>query len=89
VNFEWIRTTLPAGCDAGTFPAYAPGSHEFVVVEHGTLHLGIGDAVYDLTAGDSVYFPADTRHAYANRTGEPCTYYVAALIMRPRTARPG
>ena len=29
VNFEWIRTTLPPRCDAGRFPAYAPGSHEF------------------------------------------------------------
>ena len=39
VNFEWIRTTLPAGCDAGWYPACAPGSHEFVVVNSGTLRL--------------------------------------------------
>lgn len=84
VNFEWIRTTLPARCDAGTFPAYAPGSHEFVAVESGTLHLGVGDAEYALTAGDSLYFPADARHSYANRGAEPCVYHVAALIMRPR-----
>jgi hypothetical protein len=25
VNFEWIRSTLPPGCDAGEFPAYACG----------------------------------------------------------------
>lgn len=84
VNFEWIRTTLPARCDAGTFPAYAPGSHEFVAVESGTLHLGVGDTEYALTAGDSLYFPADARHSYANRGAEPCVYHVAALIMRPR-----
>src|SRR4030088_3134155 len=29
VNFEWIRSTLPPGCDAGQFPAYAAGSHEY------------------------------------------------------------
>jgi transcriptional regulator with XRE-family HTH domain len=88
VNFEWIRTTLPAHCDAGSFPAYAPGSHEFVAVESGTLHLGVGEAEYDLSTGDSLYFPADATHSYANRTGKPCVYHVAALVMRSRTARP-
>jgi transcriptional regulator with XRE-family HTH domain len=84
VNFEWIRTTLPPRCDAGTFPAYAQGSHEFVAVESGALCLGVGDTRYVLTAGDSVYFPADTPHSYANRGEDPCVYHVAALIMRPR-----
>jgi transcriptional regulator with XRE-family HTH domain len=88
VNFEWVRTTLPPGCDAGEYPAYAPGSHEFVVVESGTLRLTVADRVVDLAAGDSVYFAAHVAHAYANPGGEPCAYYVAALIMRPRTARP-
>ena len=86
VNFEWIRTTLPAGCDAGAFPAYAPGSHEFVAVESGELCLGVGETEYVLAAGDSVYFPADVGHSYANRAGNPCVYHVAALIMRPRSA---
>ncbi|MDR7383292.1 quercetin dioxygenase-like cupin family protein [Promicromonospora iranensis] len=84
VNLEWIRTTLPAGCDAGEFPAYAPGSHEFVVVESGTLRLGLDGQVTDLLAGDSLYFAADVAHAYANPGSEPCSYSVVALIMRPR-----
>jgi XRE family transcriptional regulator, regulator of sulfur utilization len=84
VNFEWLRTTLPPHTDAGAFPAYAPGSHEFVVVHKGTLHLTVGDTTYELGNGDSLYFPADAVHAYANRAGVECEYYVAALIMRPR-----
>lgn len=84
VNFEWIRSTLPPGCDAGQFPAYAPGSHEFVVVASGTLRLTIGDTPLALAAGDSAYFAADVTHAYANPGATACTYYVAALIMRPR-----
>ena len=84
VNFEWIRSTLPPGCDAGQFPAYAAGSHEYVAVESGTLRLTVGDQVFDLRAGDSLYFAADVSHGYANSTTEPCTYHVAALIMRPR-----
>jgi transcriptional regulator with XRE-family HTH domain len=84
VNFEWIRTTLPPGCDAGEFPAYAAGSHEYVLVQSGTLRLAIGGDAYALEAGDSLYFAADATHAYANPAAVPCTYYVAALIMRPR-----
>jgi XRE family transcriptional regulator, regulator of sulfur utilization len=85
VNFEWIRSTLPPGCDAGTFPAYAPGSHEFVAVQSGTLALTIGERELSLSAGDSVYFAADAPHGYANRGQTRCIYHVAALIMRPRT----
>jgi transcriptional regulator with XRE-family HTH domain len=84
LNFEWIRSTLPPGCDAGQFPAYAPGSHEFVVVQSGTLRLTIGDTPLVLAAGDSAYFAADVTHAYANTGATDCIYHVAALIMRPR-----
>ncbi len=84
VNFEWIRTTLPAGCDAGWFPGYATGSHEFVAVQAGTLRLRLDDRTADLDAGDSAYFAADVRHGYANPGLHACTYHVAALIMRPR-----
>lgn len=84
VNFELIRSALPAGCDAGSYPGYAPGSHEYVAVESGRLRLGIGEAILDLEAGDSVYFAADVDHSYANVSAEPCSYYVAALVMRTR-----
>jgi transcriptional regulator with XRE-family HTH domain len=86
VGFEWIRTTLPAGCDAGTYPAYAPGSHEFIHVETGTLDLTVDATVHELQAGDTLYFPSDVDHAYANPGTTSCTYNVAALIMRSRTA---
>jgi transcriptional regulator with XRE-family HTH domain len=89
VNFEWIRTVLPAGCDAGWYPAYAPGSHEFVAVDSGTLRLRLDDRETDLNAGDSVYFAADVRHGYANPGAGPCTYHVAAIIMRPRRQAAG
>jgi XRE family transcriptional regulator, regulator of sulfur utilization len=86
VNFEWIAVVLPAGCDAGWFPAYAPGSHEFVAVASGSLRLRLDSREIDLNPGDSVYFAADTRHGYANPGTGPCTYHVAAIIMRPRHA---
>lgn len=84
VNFEWISVTLPAGCDPGWYPAYAPGSHEFVAVDSGTLRLRADARETDLYAGDSAYFAADVRHGYRNPGPEPCAYRVAAIIMRPR-----
>jgi transcriptional regulator with XRE-family HTH domain len=89
VNFEWVRSTLPAGCDAGMYPAYAPGSHEFVAVQSGTLTMTIDEREVRLGAGDSVYFSADCPHGYANRGQTRCIYHVAALIMRPRSTSAG
>jgi transcriptional regulator with XRE-family HTH domain len=85
VNFEWVRTELPPGSAPGEYPAYAAGSHEYVVVETGRLRLTLADDVHDLAAGDSIYFAADVAHTYANPWDEPCSYHVAALIMRPRS----
>ncbi|GAA5157287.1 MULTISPECIES: helix-turn-helix domain-containing protein [Amycolatopsis] len=85
VNFEWIRSTLPPDCEAGTYPPYATGSHEFIVVLDGTLTLTIDGEVVILGEGDSLYLAADVTLSYANHSDAPCTYYVAALVMRPRT----
>jgi transcriptional regulator with XRE-family HTH domain len=85
VNFEWIRSTLPAGCEAGTYPPYAAGSHEFIVVQDGTLTLTVDGEVLILGQGDSLYLAADVTLSYANHSDAPCTYYVAALVMRPRS----
>lgn len=84
VNFEWIRSTLPAGCEAGTYPPYAAGSHEFIVVAEGTLTLTVDGEEVVLREGDSLYLAADVTLSYANRADVPCTYHVAAMIMRPR-----
>lgn len=43
------------------------GTAETLVVLVGSLRVGISDAIYDLSAGDSVYFRADTQHYYENR----------------------
>ncbi|KAA8886239.1 XRE family transcriptional regulator [Nocardia colli] len=88
VNFEWIRSTLPPGCRPREYPSYAAGSHEFIYVESGTATLTVDDThTITLGAGDSVYLAADSTLRYANHSDRPCTYFVAALVMRPRTAR--
>jgi mannose-6-phosphate isomerase-like protein (cupin superfamily) len=56
-------------------------------VASGTLRLTLGDEALELDAGDSAYFAADVSHGYANPGAVPCTYHVAALVMRPRSAQ--
>ncbi len=88
VNFEWIRSALPPGCVPGEYPSYAPGSHEFIYVESGTVTLTVDRVrVVELSAGDSIYLAADATLHYTNNSDRPCVYYVAALIMRPRGTR--
>lgn len=76
VEFEFMRTVLGAGVDAGEFSPHRPGSREYVAVESGRLDLGIDGRTSVLEAGDSVYFPGDCRHAFANSGDIECVYYL-------------
>ncbi|HEX7490102.1 MAG TPA: hypothetical protein VF337_00170 [Candidatus Limnocylindrales bacterium] len=44
----------------------------------------VGPQRISLAPGDSADFAADVGHSYANRSSEPRTYYVVALVMRRR-----
>jgi transcriptional regulator with XRE-family HTH domain len=88
VEFELMRTTIPAGVDAGEFAPHAPGSREYLAMERGTLRLTIDGVEYLLHAGDSIYYAGDCRHAFANPGRETCSYYLAMELAR-HAARPG
>lgn len=47
---------------------HARGTTETLIVLTGAIRLGVEDAVYELSAGDSVFFRADVRHFYENRS---------------------
>ncbi|GCE20847.1 helix-turn-helix domain-containing protein [Dictyobacter kobayashii] len=80
VEFEFMRTTISPGVDAGVFLAHATGSREYVAIEEGTLRLTLNGTVYLLQAGDSVYYAGDCQHAFANPGEKPCTYYLVMEI---------
>lgn len=80
VEFEFMRTTIPAGGDAGAFSPHAPGSREYLAVERGLLRLTVDGAAHLLHAGDSIYYAGDCVHAFANPGGEPCVYYLAMEV---------
>jgi transcriptional regulator with XRE-family HTH domain len=77
IEFEFMRTTLGPGVDAGTFLAHAHGSREYVAVEQGTLLLTLDGIQHTLSAGDSIYYDGDCTHAFANPKNKPCIYYLA------------
>jgi transcriptional regulator with XRE-family HTH domain len=78
VEFEFMRTTLGPGVDAGVFLPHAHGSREYVAMESGTLLLTINGTPYTLNAGDSIYYDGDCLHGFTNpRSDHPCEYYLA------------
>ena len=78
VEFEFMRTTLRPGVNAGVFLPHAHGSREYVAIESGTLLLTLNDTPYTLNAGDSIYYDGDCLHGFANpHSDAPCVYYLA------------
>jgi transcriptional regulator with XRE-family HTH domain len=78
VEFEFMRTTLPAGVNAGAFLPHNPGSREYVAVESGTLRLTLDGEVYLLRKGDSIYYAGDCVHEFENPDRRHrCKYYLA------------
>ncbi|WLW49860.1 helix-turn-helix domain-containing protein [Streptomyces sp. YU58] len=84
LEFEFMRTTLEPGVDAGEFSPHPPGSHEYVAVEAGCLRLTVDGVPHHLVAGDAAYFPGSRPHAFANAsTDDACQYYLAMILGRP------
>jgi transcriptional regulator with XRE-family HTH domain len=78
VEFEFMRTTLGPGVNAGAFLPHNPGSREYVAVERGALKLTLDGTAYVLKKGDSIYYAGDCVHEFENpdhRSG--CDYYLA------------
>jgi len=82
IEFEFMRTMIPPGVNAGTFSPHAPGSREYLAIESGTLLLTISGTAYTLSAGDSIYYAGDCIHAFVNPGKKPCIYYLAMDVTR-------
>jgi quercetin dioxygenase-like cupin family protein len=60
---------------------HASGTREMLHVLAGSLRLTAGDAVHELSAGDSVLFSADRAHAYGNPGAEDLV--LCMVVMTP------
>jgi len=78
VEFEFMRTALSPGVNAGAFLPHNPGSREYVAVERGTLRLTLDGEVFLLKKGDSIYYAGDCVHEFENPDRrQACEYYLA------------
>jgi quercetin dioxygenase-like cupin family protein len=77
VEFEFMRTTLGPGVNAGLFLPHARGSREYVAIERGSLLLTLNGVPYELDAGDSIYYDGDCEHGFKNARSVSCAYYLA------------
>jgi XRE family transcriptional regulator, regulator of sulfur utilization len=89
VEFEFMRTTIGPGVDAGAFSPHGPGAREYIAVEQGTLLLTLDGTAYTLEAGDSIYYDGDCVHAFANPGETDLVYYLAMDVTTPSLAQPG
>ena len=95
VEFEFMRTSLSPGVNAGAFLPHNSGSREYVAVENGTLRLTIDGVAYVLKKGDSIYYAGDCVHEFENPDRRhTCEYYLAMDVtghpehLRHRAASP-
>jgi transcriptional regulator with XRE-family HTH domain len=79
VEFEFMRTTLKPGVNAGAFLPHNPGSREYVAVERGTLRLTLGGEAYLLKKGESIYYAGDCVHEFENPDRRSCCEYYLAM----------
>ncbi len=78
VEFEFMRTTIGPGVNAGAFLPHNPGSREYVAIERGLLNLTLDGETYRLKKGDSIYYAGDCLHEFENpHPKESCEYYLA------------
>lgn len=80
VEFEFIRTTIPAGVVVGEFAPHVAGSREYIAVESGELTVTLDGTDHRLKTGDSLYYAGDCTHAFANAGDQECVYYTAMHV---------
>lgn len=56
--------------------AHAPGTTENLVVDKGSVEIRVDGVGYGLSAGDAIYFKADTPHSYHNLGADTAVIYL-------------
>ncbi|MEK9970584.1 MAG: cupin domain-containing protein, partial [Ferrovibrio sp.] len=84
-SVESVQATLPPGARIA-YPALPSGAYDqHILGVSGILRFESGDEHFRIAAGDCLHCALDQPHAFANETGEPCSYLV--IIARRKTPR--
>lgn len=75
-SVEILRHTLTAGSTSGTLPPYPPGTEKYIIVERGGLIFVRAGERIRLHKGDTLFFEADTEHAFEAPRGAASEYLV-------------
>lgn len=75
-GIDWVLNTLPAKASTGEFVAHRRGVCEYIYVLKGKLSAAIGDRVFIVAEGDSLYFEADAGHSFTNIGAGQCEYFL-------------
>lgn len=86
-HLEFVRFVLPAGTDTGTLGAHLAGSVEHAHVAAGTVEVRVSGERIRAETGDSIVFPADQAHAYANLGPGEASVYVVLEPLEVRARR--
>jgi transcriptional regulator with XRE-family HTH domain len=73
----WDWTLAPG--DRHVSESHARGTKELMQVHHGTVTVDVGDQSLTLHPGDTLAFPGDIDHAYANPAAEPARFTLAVF----------
>jgi len=71
----WDWTMYPG--DRHSSAAHVAGTHELIHVLAGTISIEVGERSVDLHVGDSLSFPGDVNHSYANQQDSPARFSLA------------
>jgi transcriptional regulator with XRE-family HTH domain len=76
-DVDFCVNMLPPRQSSGTFPPHRAGVEETLVVASGRLRLHLGEALYELRTGDSVFYRAHVSHQFDNPSDrEPAIFYI-------------
>ncbi|HWE61733.1 MAG TPA: XRE family transcriptional regulator [Chloroflexota bacterium] len=70
-----VQVIMPAGSSSGDLAPHLTPTEHYLLVEQGVVRVTIGDEIYDLAAGDALYFVGDVPHRFDN-IGEDEARYI-------------
>jgi transcriptional regulator with XRE-family HTH domain len=84
LKIEWIEVELPPKTSIQKCTSiHTTGEAKYILVKKGELKIIVGEQVFILKTGDSLFFETNANHEFHNETIEAVEYYI---VMKHATA---